>query len=53
MGKDGTLRIPFNREVVFPAELVSQFNAGYVEEVPEFKLDEEQLALIEAAYQQY
>ena len=51
--KKGNLVIYFDRPVVFPTDLLKQYNSAYVEHVPELKPTQAELNEIHAQYEEY
>ena len=46
--KNGNLGITFSRPVIFPEELIREYNSNYIEQIPELRPTDEELREIEA-----
>ena len=51
ISKNGNLKIVFSRSIVFPQELIADYNSDYIEVVPELKLTEAEKEQIKKDYE--
>ena len=48
--KQGILSVPFSRPVVFPTELIKEYNTDYVAQIPKLEPTNQELAKIKALF---
>ena len=51
--KNGNLGISFSRPVIFPEELIREYNSNYIEQIPELKPTDEEMKEIEAQFAEF